>query len=91
MRPCRKGMRPEPVCRSRYNFFLFEVIQHTPHHESRRKASVSNTTVEDQMTIHAGVQGVKGCWTSETGPTQTYSVSGEPELRVPSAREGPKR
>ena len=39
-----------------------EVIQHTPHHESRRgnHTSVSNATVEDQMTIHAALKEGQG-------------------------------
>ena len=60
-----------------------EVIQHTPHHESRRKQHFGEQCNSRGSNDHTcGAQGVsRDVGHPETRPTQTYSVSGEPEIK----------
>ena len=64
-----------------------EVTQHTPHHESRRKPSVSNATVEDQMTIHAALkEGQRMLDIQRRDQPRHTQYQANPKLRVLSAR-----
>ncbi len=62
--------------------------QHTPHHDSEgSRTSVSNATVEDQMTIHAALKECQGMLDIQRRDQPRHTqYQANPKLRVLSAR-----